>query len=461
MEPYSKTERTGIRLRGLGNVNAPGWNYAIGPFLQEVKVTDHLDGFKNPSWRSQVRAVKSATTVAFGQKYKFQVVREPFHTWKIERSYHGISDGTISRSFHGWAEHPAGAGFWRPDVVTTPPSVRTHAYNQAVEKLYKQLNSFASATKAGETVGELGQTLRALKNPLASVRNLLLDRHYKNLSDLARWKSPVRLADALADTHLEFAFGWKPLASSIGEAIVALQNRERFAFYHPFYAKGEAQFDGSTYISHGGFAERSLTTWSKVGKSNHVVVISGVWGEERNVDTVSVNRALGLQPRDILPTIWNLIPYSFLADYFVNIGNIVDSLGVPWGGVKWAQMTEVTENSISIIENHSAAPHSVPPFKEVVKNDYSKPGVYNASVKTFSRGSIGGLPLPDLEFTRIGDITGRQWLNMAALAVSQSAKLLLGLTQAVKKEPALPELFIESLKRKGGYRDPYPFHRGK
>jgi hypothetical protein len=51
----------------------------------------------------------------------------------------------------------------------------------------------------------------------------------------------------------------------------------------------------------------------------------------------------GLLPKNFLPTAWELIPYSFLVDYFTNISTIIDAWSFINGNLAWAYKTERSE----------------------------------------------------------------------------------------------------------------------
>jgi hypothetical protein len=457
---YTKSSPTGLILRGSGqsvDLFGAGSTTDMSVVYSEPRF-NVFNGERNPFWRQQIRDVVSATTPANGVKYAIHgwEGRPPsciYSTiWIVPGGNFGKPRHTGNRS--GAKSDNYGGDAFMPLLADPSVAEATSAYNRAIEKLYDKLNYFASTSKIGEDLGEVKQTLRALRKPLPHVRAMLNNSYDRTERLLNGWGSAVGLAGALADTHLEFAFGWKPLANSIAEATVALRNRDNIAYFRDFHAKGESFFLGST--------TSEITNWNIVSSrvitkrwSSRICIFQGVWEEKCTVPRLSVNRVLGLTPKDVLPTIWNLIPYSFLVDYFTNIGTIANSISVPWGGVRWCNETYRTEN---FCENHcDFTPNTSPNYS--FSTFSSTPGLHKTSLVRFTRSKRINLPLPELELTKLSDITGRQWLNMAALAVSQSAKLALSLGKAVEKAPDLPKLFIKELGRRGGYKDPYPYHR--
>jgi len=461
-QSYTKSHKDGV-------IRSYRWHYTVKSFgvttdtdsgnVNDIRnFTDSLSGVYNPAWRSQIREVVSATTPANGIVTKVRIVKSPWAKWStvhtVDSKFHS-GNGTATggpRYANGWSD------LW-PNASTPDTATLISGHNQAVAQLHSQLNSMASSVKSGEDWGEWKQTMRALSSPMKKMRDLMTGNHYRAIKDLERWRDPVKLAEALADTHLEWAFGWKPLASTIAQAAVGLQNREVMGFYHPFFARSKVAFAPSTTVVSPAIGNYLSTRTVVTRTSEYSETYQGVWGEECKLPEKSVSGVLGLWPRDFFPTIWNLIPYSFLADYFANVGDIVGSMAVPWGGVKWCNYTIRTTNKSEADITYIQDP-GTPSNIHFQMNQ--TPGKVKIAVTSFNRSPVAALPVPDLEFTRPGDITARQWLNMAALAVSQSAKLLLKLKGAVKDDPKLPKNFVEALRRRerSGHRSPYPFHRG-
>jgi len=459
---YNKSHPDGfVRKRAYSHTVSSFGNTTVTsiPETSEVKTyTDTLSGVYNPAWRDQVRMVTSATTSANGVRSKAWITAYPTATWSAVHKVNPFFYSATGNAYGGPRFASGPSDYWpSPSLPDAATSVAGH--NQAVSRLYSQLNNMVSSVKSGEDWGEWKQTMRALKSPMKSVRDLLTGNHYKSLQDLKRYRTPVKLADAMAATHLEYAFGWKPLADTVAKAVVGLQNREVFAFYHPFFARSKVAFAPSTselQVAIGAY----LSTKTVVTRtSEYSETYQGVWGEECKLPEKSISGVLGLWPRDFLPTVWNLIPYSFLVDYFVNVGDIVSSLAVPWGGVKWCNYTIRTTNKstadITYILDPGAAAQNI---RGVVNQT---PGQIKCTVTTFNRSPTTTLPVPDLEFTRPGQITARQWVNMAALTLGFSAQYLLKLKSVVKVMPSLPQEYTKALaRREKSYRDPYPFHRG-
>lgn len=436
-ETTNKSTPRAVLLRRTGYMLAPTQT-AIKDSTK-VSWTDTFTGSKNPNWRDQIRRVVSATTAANGFRRRIVVT-------------------TGSGESEWWTSATKTSVYYRKNVMTayvplhdlsvtvSSPSAVT-ANNQAIERLYQRLSSFESSAQAGEDLGEISQTLKMLRSPLRPIRRELVKviKHHKAALNMRTAKSSAK---ALADTVLEYRFGVVPLVNTLTDGILGLKDRDYMAYYYPFYAKGEDKKAG-TRTYNDGFGNRAIVTdVSKV--ISEVVTYNGVWGVRAGVDRRAVNDVLSLRWKDVVPTIWNLIPYSFLADYFTNVGTITQSMSVPWNGVRWCVKISRAESRY-----HATASKWYPISPAFYYTESLSPGSVEVFDVTFSRSNVQSLPRPSLQLQWP---TGRQWQNIAALAISGGIPLLGALTKkAVKRMPDLPNAFANEVGRRD-IKAPYPFH---
>lgn len=165
----------------------------------------------------------------------------------------------------------------------------------------------------GVFLGELAETIGMLKHPLAGVSNLLRKR---------MWADPLSLVKAGADTWMEFRYGIRPFVNDV-QAIVKL-----------FHEK-EARFNGSLSTKRSGLTDTSnmvktLSTSHYTGY-NYLYVYynarasisqnytSGVT-YKRLVENEPLMHRLGLSLENAPSTLYEMVPLSFVADWFLNIG---------------------------------------------------------------------------------------------------------------------------------------------
>jgi hypothetical protein len=444
-ENYTKTSKSGYIAGSYGVYGTPFGSVATFTGRNYIPASDTFAGTKNPFYRSQIRGVTSATTPAGGEKYRLNVVPGvATRTWKTSLVAPPVTDPYLYDRFN--------QTFYTIRVVPgVAPDVTGGAINtidsRAIATLYQQLNSIESTVSAGEDLGELAQTARLLRSPLKSLRSLLtstVDSHNRAL----RIPNVSKVAKALADTALEYRFGIKPLVSTIAGAMVGLQNRAYLAHYYPVNATAsDTQVDG--YTSDQIFAGNlSIDTVTRsLWESS--VRYHGVYGVQSSVNTRGVDDVLSLRWRDVVPTIWNLIPYSFLADYVTNIGDIVDSLSVPWSGVRWMVRTVRTTSSR---EAYTLGYHEHLPAFKIGGNCGN--GNTTVIVRKFSRQQQSILPRPTLEIDL--KLSSGQLFNVAALLVSKAIPIA-AKTDRRASSSSLAAAFNREVGRQN-LRVPYPFH---
>lgn len=394
--------------------------------------TNFRTGVKNSRWRWQVRNVVNATTYASGEMRKisyggYQLALKGRTIATLPPTGSGPYKRDIKVSGDVYLSSPA-----RPMTISNVNSgALTSAYNQAVAKLYNQLTSFQQSAQTGEDLGELSQTVKLLRHPFKPMRDFTLTLMRKHERALL-WNNPDRAIKEMANIRLEWNFGIKPLLKTIAGAVVGLQNRDVMAFYQPFSAHGISAHDGlvSNPSNNSGHIAARMNL---ITSSSQYVRFKGVWGVGVNIDKVPVERALGLTAPDLIPTIYNLIPWSWAIDAISNLGTVMDAFAVPWGGVRWCNRTDRTTTV------HTSTMEAITQSLLVEDLKFMSPGYYKCHGVAFFRAPVTVMPIPELELHPIA--SGAQYWNLAA-ALTQKLPVIGKLTKEfIRKNPEAPHLF--------------------
>lgn len=311
---------------------------------------------------------------------------------------------------------------WLPDShVRQPPLLFQQSVgNKALIGIIKKIRKNESGDLSGPTfVGELRETLSMIRSPFKSLRlktGLFTDLQMRISRDKIAKKGKFKAepwSKVLSDTWLEFVFGAKPLMSDIDAIIRAyLDQRDRYfrgSLKRLSYRFTDTDFSSSSVGSPLGWAGTGLTvpfsTISHYRSSSQVVV----WIDESLIHQPNgafswfANHAnFGLD--EIIPTAWELMPWSFLIDYFTNIGDIMGSTFDYNRNIAFAKETSMntsTDFLVCGIPKSSEPMHYVPgvfvppaytsQYTVVRRNTRSKLGFPQLDVSLPSLGQTGNI----------------------------------------------------------------------
>lgn len=215
----------------------------------------------------------------------------------------------------------------------------------------------AATVQSMVTIGEGVKTLRMIVSPLRGLQQLLKDSERAYIRDLQRYGNPlnsvmrikghkrraralkawkernaaikqrkhsVRELEFIPDMVLAYNLGWKPLLNDVDallHQIPALQYEERRTSRAT--ARDEHEISTNESVSPGNGC---LLHYEQTRKQQ-VTVRAGVL----YADDFEASHHFGTRLKDVPEAVWELIPFSFLADYVVNLGDFVNAMTKPIG----------------------------------------------------------------------------------------------------------------------------------
>jgi hypothetical protein len=227
--------------------------------------------------------------------------------------------------------------------------------------------------------------------------------------------------NAVSGSWLELQFGIKPAINDIkdiaSEAIDQIYGRDDKVRLRAKSTDNVTVNNAYAYLvpwSYGAKLEQFKTTYSKAG-------VQYVVGMKRSLNAPTaglqkVASGFGFQFQNFVPTIYELIPYSFLIDYVSNVGNIIEAACTDTSSVSWVVRTQRTTTTVDFREEAGGfrfAPSSDPDFWTKTQGGKLS-SLRTIRHQTTVRTIPDSLGIPPLVTSLPGSDSGK-WLNVVAL----------------------------------------------
>lgn len=323
-----------------------------------------------------------------------------------------------------------------PDNLDTEP-----ANILALQRLYANIGKHHKQVEGGVIAGEIAKTLRMIRHPAKNLWGQVQAVAKTVKKRIYRLK-PRDRKEFLTDTYLEATFGWLPLMSDVksgAEALAELALRERG---NTIWVSGDSRsfsgmpkdlgrdleeivdlplYGGATLLS--GSSQISVNRATSESSFTRVKYY-GKMRIEPFERLYMKSELLGFNPQSWLPTAWELMPYSFLVDYFTNIGEVINAWSTNTSDLLWVTKTIARsyvrtglvrmDPTFKFTQQYNAGCAGWTLIKEQV-------GVLKLARRTISRDAdaLTQVRVPSFTF-KVPGIGSMKWLNIAALGVCKS-----------------------------------------
>lgn len=218
----------------------------------------------------------------------------------------------------------------------------------ALAKAYAKINE--APVLSGEILGELDDTIGMLKRPAAGARKLLGKIYRAKKRKLA--KTAYNAARATSEAWLEYRYGWYPLILDCQGIIdEAHKLRRRMMAQHLVSRATERQIASatSTFVLQPSPDNRPWYFDGAVRRETVVTASAGVIYDLESLNTIEqLQRSLGYRPSDLSATLWERTPWSFVVDWFANVGTWITAVTPnPWIKVRGNWVTTIERQDVT------------------------------------------------------------------------------------------------------------------
>ena len=360
---------------------------------------DYRHGSTNPGWLRAVLSGTEATTplTAFRRRW-------------LRMSYgHSVTRTPCPIGWPPRAVLETFDGIWSARVPSPGSASQSNARALALRVLVKKASQAITPFQSGIFLGELHKTLHMIRHPAQSLLRLMRDYQRVVMKRTRGAPSWDRAKKAVLDTYLEYTYGWRPIFMDVDNGMQALAT---YAAKNPFhierftsYGKDEAVDTVSdqsalTSINVKTLWELKCTEKARISAGIRIYTDGSLTGSAWT---------FGLNTDQFLPTAWELLPYSFLIDYFTNIGTIVDAWSIVNGNLAYACYGRKRIDEVRVLSQT----HVDPGFQYF--SDSFVPQQFHVIDTYYERSSLSSI-VPEFRF-RLPGFGSWQALNTAAISL--------------------------------------------
>lgn len=397
-----------------------------GPFV----LTRTRTGSGVPQYKSKIRLQQNASSDLQGRYETWDSNGPQYNSLICQQDINGYWGTTGGKQPSDYVQSSKGniAEYAVQTLAVQPHQMLFNwgstADGRARNKFLSEIRQEYTQFSAGSFLGELHQTLRMIAHPAEALSKKSWE-YIGRLGDLkkvyARTKYPHRWRDAIPSLWLEQSFGWSPLLLDIQNGFDAANSL--LEQQHVVKVKGSGKSEkvvvDQTFgasVQPGYLSYLYHTGRQRVIERDYVRYYGAI-----NVQADSTGDRMarwGFTPDDFIPTAWELLPWSFLYDYFASIGDFIGGVFTRTANVVWCSKVQHKESEMDIRcwpwnNGNTAWSHLAATSPSTLKWK---------RIDTIRTASTG-VPTPAL-YLKVDGPSAGQWANMSALFGQACVNLL-------------------------------------
>lgn len=291
--------------------------YAL--YLLQIPATGSIITSRSKGMVAIGSEIKSGSSLP---DYKNRIIRGADATTSYQREGHKCTPGRINmKSWKRWAGD--NTQDFRiesyPYALPTIPSISNPAISQeASAKLKRKLRDFTGQSNQLTNIAELKDLRRTIGSVAGSATKLV-----KAVLDSK--KRGASLQKFAADQWLTWSFGVLPTLGAVDDAVSSVKDYlERGDQRNVEYGVHAEEWLIATNVTTTGSLHYNVNHRGSFRATRSVKITAGFKFDLRSSEDYTLGKHLGLDIESVVPTAWELLPYSWLVDYFTTAGSFLE-----------------------------------------------------------------------------------------------------------------------------------------
>jgi hypothetical protein len=366
-----------MRIR-ITDHRSPSEYTAYHDYSDDIHIPDtELPFAPVESVKGTYRKIQDVVTLNFRDRVnKGEIILNPCRISSSRAECTATPETTVAGPYPEWGRLSVfgdfcGVNAVYPEIPSWIDFDTEQAKSWALTKAYAGINGVQS--QALVTLAELEKTISMLRHPFGHARELI----GKMKHTAKRLQKIKRSVDISRDVWLEYRYGWRPFMYDIEGILKTFQSKFPSSKQNLVSRGGKTIFWQNKSV-HSPTQPRSGVTcymernFSLKRHASAGVIYRTDFGSRLNM----VRLLSGLSLADIPSLIWEVVPYSFVADWFINVGSYLEAYK-PRFNVKilgnWVSLKETVDmihTNQSVSKAVYVPPHPYVTYEKAVPGEH-------------------------------------------------------------------------------------------